>query len=481
MFDIAIIGAGIVGASIARELSRYRLRILLLEKNSDVGGEATMANSGIVYNGHNTRKEKMKGRLTLAGSRMFPELCRELDVTYKSTDMIIAGFDDEDIKALAELYERAAGNGIAGARLVDGAEALRLEPLLNGNVRSALFNPGCAVVDPWELCIALAENAIRNGVELRLRSQVTAIERQDGGFVLTVNGEERCVAALVVNCSGAYADRVNAMTASAPFAIEPKRGQYAVLDRNADFHPRHIICHSKSESEKNAMIIPAVSGNVLIGPHMEKVSGKEAKETTAEAMEKLMKSAAKISGAAAGQRVIRSFSGLKAKCSLGDYYIEESREVPGFIQAAGINNPGLTSSPAIAARVAGIVRGIWEREGREWAANPGFDPRRTRITPFRRIPDQEKNDWIVGDPAYGRIICRCEEISEGEIRAAIRRGAGAETVKSIRKRTRAGMGRCQGGFCGPRVTELLASELGRPLDEIEYENGGSRLLIEPLP
>lgn len=479
MFDVAIIGAGIVGTAIARELSRYSLRILLLDKNSDVGGEATMANSGIVYNGHSARREKLKGRLTLDGSRMFPELCQELDVSCRRTDMIIAAFDEEDDKALAELYSRATANDIEGVRLISGEEALEREPLLNGKVRSALLNPGCAVVDPWELSIALAENAVKNGVELRLRSRVTAIEKLDGFFGVIVNGGQRFESHVVINCAGAFADTVSSMTDSAPFSIEPKRGQYAVLDRSQELAPKHIIAHSKSENEKNILIIPSISGNVLLGPHMEKATGKESKETTAEAMDKIMKSAGKITRLAAHRRVIRSFSGLKAKCSLGDFLIEESRETPGFIHVAGINNPGLTSSPAIALMVTGIIRGIRERNGQTWAANPEYDPHRTRIASFKDMPDDEKNCWIGKDPSFGRIVCRCEQVSEAEIRSAIRRGAGAESVKAVKKRTRAGMGRCQGGFCGPRVTELLAAELGRPMDEIVYENSGSWLLVKP--
>lgn len=481
MYDIAVIGAGIVGAAIARELSKHELSVVLLERNNDVGGGATAANSGIVYNGHTARPDKRKGRLTLQGGPMVRKLCRDLDVPYKPIDMLIVGYDDEDDRTLAELYGRAQTNGISGARLIDGDQVRALEPILDGSARAGLVNPDCGLIDPWELCIALVENAVENGVRLMLRAEVSGLAPIADGFRLMLSGGEMLEAGIVVNCAGLYADRINAMTASAPYVMEPKRGEYAVLDRNAELSVNHIISHCKTEKEKGIFVIPAVSGNIVLGPVMEKAACVADSGTTGEGTAKLLKSARKISPRIPVHRIIRTFTGMKAKCSLGDFLIGESPEEPGFIHAAGINSPGLTCSPAIALEVAAAAKAIRLRRGQSWAAKASFTARRSRIQPFVHIPDAAKQEWIRAHPSYGRIICRCEQVSEGEIRSSIRREAGAVSVKAVKKRTRAGMGRCQGGFCCPKVMNLLAEELGQDLEEIEYADAGSRLLLGPLP
>ncbi|MEW9700395.1 NAD(P)/FAD-dependent oxidoreductase [Paenibacillus sp. SI8] len=480
MYDVAIIGAGITGTSIARELSKYQLRILLLDKNNDVAGEATMANSGIIHNGHTARQGKLKGKLTLQGSRMFEDLCRELEVPFKKTDMLIVGFDEEDEKAIYELYDRAAANCIDGIRIIGREEALRIEPVLDEHVRCAMLNPGCGLIDPWELCIALAENAVCNGVELRLNAEVNDLTQTNGFFEIKTS-RENYQADIVINCAGMYADKINGMTGSAPYTIEPKRGQYVVLDRSPDYKINHIISHCKTDKEKGVFLIPTISGNLMIGPDMEGVDDREGKETTASRMDHLKQSALKLSSSIPMHRTIRSFSGLKAKCSIGDFFIEESKEVEGFINVAGINNPGLTSSPAIASHVAGIVGSIFTRTGNRLSTNHDFTATRSKIITFKEVPDADKTDWIRRNPAYGRIVCRCEQVSEGEINDAIHRNPGATSVKGVKKRTRASMGRCQGSYCGLRIVGLLASELNLSMDQVLYENVGSNLLPDSMP
>ncbi|MDT3427832.1 glycerol-3-phosphate dehydrogenase [Paenibacillus forsythiae] len=480
MYDIVIIGAGIVGTAVARELSKYQLRIAVLERNNEIAGGATKANSGIIYNGHTARAEKLKGRLTLRGRQMFEELCRELDVAFKPVDMLIAGFDEEDDAAIEELRRRAETNGIAGIRVLSREEALRREPFLNDGVRSALLNPGCGIVDPWEVCFALAENAAANGVEFRLNTGVTGLAPLQGGIeVETAGGTLQARA--VINCAGINTDLINRMAGSESFSILPKRGQYAVLDRSARFQISHIVAHCKSEKEKSVFLIPTLHGNVMIGPSMEGTEDRTSKKTTAGQMQKLMKSAHKISSRIPEHQVIRSFAGLKAKCSAGDFLIRESEVMSGLIHAAGINNPGLTCSPAIAAHIADMVASMFSRMGLALERNPVFNPQRERLVSFKDIPDGERNEWIRRHPGYGRIVCRCEQVTEGEIRESISREPGACSVNGVKHRTRAGMGRCQGGFCGPKVTSLLSEELDRRMEQVLFENNGSELLSDSMP
>ncbi|MBY9081482.1 NAD(P)/FAD-dependent oxidoreductase [Paenibacillus sp. HN-1] len=478
MYDIAIIGAGIIGTAVARELSKYDLRILLLEKNNEIANEATKANSGIVYNGHTARAEKLKGRLTLRGRQLFEPLCRELGVAFKPTDMLIVGFDDEDDEAIRELHARAVKNGIKGARLIDRDEILQREPNVNGKVRTALLNPGCGLVDPWELCLALAENAAMNGVQVMTNTEVTGLTSQaDGIIVSTIDGNFACRA--VISCAGVHSESINTMSGSNHFTILPKRGQYAVLDRNSDFQVSHIVAHCKSEKEKSVFLIPTVHGNVMIGPIMEPAENASARETTAAQTAKLLHSARKIAPRVPERMIIRTFAGLKAKCSLGDFLIEESQSMPGLIMAAGINNPGLTCSPAIAVHIAGMVGDLFARAGRTLEPNAAFIPGRGDMLPFSSLSDSEKNALIREHPGYGRIVCRCEAVSEEEIRDSIRRVPGARSTGGIKRRTRAGMGRCQGGFCEPRVVRLLAEELDGNMNKILMENKGSEILAEP--
>ncbi|NJJ40497.1 NAD(P)/FAD-dependent oxidoreductase [Paenibacillus apii] len=480
MYDIVIIGAGIVGTAVARELSKYKLRIAVLEKNNEIACGATKANSGIVYNGHTARPDKLKGRLTLQGRQMFEDLCRELDVAFRPVDMLIAGFDEEDDAAIEELRKRAVSNGISGVRILGREEALLREPSLNEGLRSALLNPGCGIVDPWELCFALAENAAANGAEFKLNTEVTGLAPlPDGIAVETAAGSLQAKA--VINCAGINTDVINRMAGSESFSILPKRGQYAVLDRSAKFQISHIVAHCKSEKEKSVFLIPTLHGNVMIGPSMEPTEDRTSKKTTAGQMEKLMKSAHKISRRIPERQVIRSFAGLKAKCSAGDFLIRESEVMNGLIHAAGINNPGLTCSPAIAVHIADLVASMYGRMGLTLERNPAFIPHRRGIVSFKSIPYGERNQWVQQHPGYGRIVCRCEQVTEGEIRESIGRMPGARSVNGVKLRTRAGMGRCQGGFCGPKVVSLLSEELDRRMEQVLYENNGSALLSDSMP
>lgn len=480
MVDIAVVGAGVVGTAIARELSRYRLKTTLIEKDFDVAGEATMANSGIVYNGHTAHPDKLKGKLTLRGNATFDSVCDDLSVPMKRLGILVLGYDEEDRKAVEELYERASANKIPGAAILSKDEVLKKEPLVNSDVTCAFYSPGFGVINPWDLAIAMAENAVDQGVELLLDNEVTSIENL-GDFFHIKTSRTELDARIVINCAGIYVDRIYGMVVpNPPFTIIPKRGQYIVLDKNAAFRVNHILSHCKTEKEKGVFIIPTLSGNLLIGPDMEAIEDKEGKETTTDRILHINHSAKKISDKVPMHQVIRSFSGLKAKCDAGDFLIEESKEVQGFINVAGINSPGLTCSPAIAEYVAEIVKGIFDRQGKAVEQKSDFNPKRKGFTRFMDLPDDRKAELIKQNSAYGRVICRCEMITEGDILDVIHRNVGATTVKGVKKRTRAGMGRCQGSFCSPKVVEILARELGKEMNEILMDNENSYLLADPI-
>lgn len=477
MYDVAIIGAGITGSFIARELSRYNLKIVIIEKGNDVANGMSMANSGIIYDGYRSKPDKMKGKLIPRGNRLFDKVCEELDVPFKRIGSLVIGFTDEDMEKIKKLYNKGIANKVPDLRIINKEEVLSLEPKLNPEVNFALYSPTCGVISPFEMTIALVENAMDNGVELLLNNEVTDIRKNDGAFMIIMNNKQ-IITKLVINCAGVYADKVNNMVASPYFKIEPKRGQYLVFDRNSSNIVRSVVQKCKTEDEKGVMLIPTVRNNLMIGPGIESVDERDAVETTSEMFDFIKRKAAEICSDIPFNQVIRSFSGIKANVDVEDFVIEESQEVKGFINVAGISTPGLTCAPAIAEDVIKIVKNIFERNEETLTKKEYFNPWRRKVIRFKELNNDEKIELIKKNPKYGRIVCRCETITEGEIVDVIHRNAGATTVKGVKKRTGASAGRCQGGFCEPRIIEILARELGKEMHEILYDNEGSYILTK---
>ncbi len=479
MYDIAIIGAGVTGTAIARELAQYKLKIGLIEKNSDVAGEATAANAGIIYDGYNAKADKLKGKLMLRGNARYDELGHDLSIRFERRGLLVPALAAEELATLQELYRKGVAN-VPELRLLNRDEVRALEPELSEQVVGALYSPACGILYPWEVAIAQGENAMDNGVELLLNREITAINRENKAFKLMTNGKV-IEARYVINCAGVYADKINEMVAAPSFKIVPKRGQYIVLDKRAGNFVHKIIVPCKTENEKRVSIIPTVGGNLLLGPAMDSVADPEANQVTGKGLAFVRKSAAKLAAEIPLDQTIQAFAGIKAKAELdadegADFIIEEAAAVNGFINVAGINSPGLTCAPAIAEYVAEIVRRIYQTAGEALAVNEDFNPRRRPVIRFRDLPDREKAELIKADPRYGRIICRCETVTEGEIVDAIRRKCGATTVKGVKRRTGSGLGRCQGGFCGPRIVEILARELGKEMTDIRYDQPASYIL-----
>lgn len=474
MYDIAVIGAGVIGTAVARELSRYNLSIVMLERDNDVACGTTKANSAIVHAGYDASADSMKGIMNAKGNAMFGDVCRELDVPFERIGSLVVAFTEEDMETLEGLLENGNKLGIPGLEIIDSKSVYEKEPNLNPGVRGALYAPTAGITEPWELAIAYAENAIDNGAELKLNFEVKSIDKTEAGFEIK-SENETVKSRLVINCAGVYADAIHDMVAPEPeFSIHPRRGQYFLLDKTTEGFVNHVVFPCPSKMGKGTLVVPTVDGNILIGPDSEDLGKdeKEAIETTGDRLAYVREMVSHLTTKVPFREQITEFSGLRAEPDGGDFIIDWSKSVAGFYNVAGIKSPGLSSAPAIAERVMEAVLDVIEPEKKE-----DFNPIRRPRVKIENLSDEELQALIEKDPKYGRIICRCEMISEGEIVDAIHRAAGGRTLNGIKRRVRPGAGRCQGGFCGPRVLEILARELDMDPMEVAHEGKDSYILV----
>ena len=471
VFDVAVIGAGIVGTLIARELSRYRLEVALLDRSNDVANGSTKANSGIIHAGYDAAPGSNKAKFNVLGNPLFDELCDNLDVRFNRIGSLVVAFSERERTAVEQLYKRGKTNGVEGLRIIEREELQALEPNLDDTAVCALHAPQAGIIDPWEIAIAAAENAAENGVKLILNFPVEDIDRRADSYRI-IGRDDEIGAHCVINCAGVFADRIHGMVAPPSYEITPRKGQYFVLDKSAGDLVNHVIFQCPTEAGKGVLATRSIHGNLLVGPDSQVIDDKENLSTTRERLDFVRRNAAKISKEIPFNEVIRSFSGLRATPSTKDFVIEESKEARGFIDVAGIESPGLTAAPAIAHYVRDLLIKI--RGGLE--EKKEFNPLRRRVIRFMELPDERKNELIRKDPHFGRIICRCEHITEGEIVDAIHRRVGASTVDGVKKRVRPGMGRCQGGFCEPQVLKILARELDKSVTEIVKNEPDSYIL-----
>lgn len=467
MFDVAVIGAGVVGGMVARELTRYKLRVCILEKCSDVAMGATRANSAIVHAGFDAKEGSLKARLNVQGSEMMAEVCSELGVKYKRNGSLVVGFSEEDRLTLQGLLERGVQNGVEGLELLDREDILKIEPNVGDGVSCALHAPTGAIVCPYELCMAAVGNAMDNGAELKCNFEVAKIERAGECYTLTsASGEEVC-AAYVVNCAGAYSDDVAAMIGDGSFSVHPRRGEYMLLDRECGGLVSHTIFRCPSKMGKGILVSPTVDGNLLLGPTAEDIEDKGDTSTTAMGLASVRAKAAEQVKGIDFSKVITSFTGLRSVGSTGDFIINIPAQ--GFVNAAGVESPGLSSAPAIAKYVTELLSG----EGLALLENGDFNPIRRPAHYFKELSVEERNEIIARHPEYAHVVCRCETVTEGEILEAIRTNPRPTDVDGVKRRTRASMGRCQGGFCTPYIVELLAAEMGCDYTEVTKFGGGS--------
>ena len=466
MFDVCIIGCGIVGAAAAYELSRYELNVAVLERENDVAMGATKANSAVIHAGYDPEPGSLAARLNAEGSKLAGDLCDKLDVPHKHCGSLVLAFSEREAAVLERLRQNGGANGVPGLTILSKEEVLAKEPGLSREVFAALYAPSAMVVDPWDYTLALAETAVKNGVDVRLEWGVTAIEPVEGGYRLrAARGEVETK--VVLNAAGLYADEIHNMVFEPAFAIRPAKGEYYLLDKSEGARVSHVIFQCPTEAGKGVLIAPTVHGNLIAGPNNERPRNREDRSTTAEGLAFVKTAARKSAPGLDFGANIRHFAGNRALSGRDDFIIEEAG--PGFIDLAGIKSPGLSAAPAVAKMAAGLC-------GLELKRKSHFCDTRKRIR-FDPLPSGEKAALAARDPAYGRVVCRCETVTEGEIRDALRSPVPPRSIDGVKRRCGAGMGRCQGGFCSPHVLKMIAIHHKCEMNGVLQDGEGSYVLI----
>ncbi|MEE3492803.1 NAD(P)/FAD-dependent oxidoreductase [Ruminococcus sp.] len=471
MYDIIILGAGVIGCAVARELSKYNAKILVLEKNEDVCSGTSKANSGIVHSGYDAHNGTLKARFNIEGNRMMGDVCDELDVPFDRIGSLTVCTNEKNIADLEALRKRGEKNGVEGLRILDRAELLAMEPHIGDEVVAALYAPTAGVICPFKLTIAFAENAAVNGAEFRFDSEVKKVYCDDGVWHVVTDDEEFATA-VVVNAAGVYADVFHNMVSAKKLRITPRRGDYILLDRAVQGFVNHTVFQLPTKLGKGVLVTPTVHGNTIVGPTAVDMDDKECTATFADGIDSVIEKSALSVKALPTRQVITSFAGLRAHEDGGDFILGEPDDAPGFFDCAGIESPGLTASPAIGVYIAELIRKKYSLSEKE-----DFIAQRKDILNPSTLSLEERNELIRREPAYGNIICRCESVTEGEILDAIRRPVGARSLDGVKRRTRAGMGRCQAGFCSPKVMEILRRELNIDLTEVTKSGGASKIVF----
>ena len=465
MYTVAVIGAGVVGGLIARELTKYNVEVYILEKEGDVAMGATKANSAIVHAGFDAKVGSLKARFNVRGSEMMESVTRELGVKYQNNESLVVAFEDERAE-VEKIYERGLKNGVKGLSIIEHDELMEIESNLNPKLSCALLASTGAITCPYELCIAAIGNAMDNGASLLLDFEVTSIKKSNGSYAISSSDGRTVNADYVINSAGLYSDEIAKMTDDADFNVHARRGEYMILDKECGSLVKRTIFHTPTKMGKGILVSPTVDGNLILGPTAVDIEDKTDNSVTSEGFDSIVKGALDNVAQIPFGKVITSFCGLRAVGSTGDFIIKYR---DGVITLGGIESPGLTSAPAIAE----YIIELFASNGIVLEKNTSFKPYRKPAHEFRESSIEEKNKVIARDPRYGRIVCRCEGITEGEIVEAIHTNPPARDVDAIKRRTRSGMGRCQGGFCSPIVVEILARELGVSIDEITKFGKGS--------
>ena len=472
MYDIIIIGAGINGGLLAQGLSKYNVKVAVLEKDNDVGNEATAANSAIVHSGHDPKTGTLKAKFNVRGNELYEDLCKELKVDFKRNGAFVVATDESEMPKLDELYQQAIDRKVP-VRKITREEAIEKEPNLSDAVIAALDLPSTGIISPWEVTIAAMEDAVNNGVELFLDNKVVSIAKKEGYFEITTN-KSVYQTKIVINSAGLYSDDIYRMVSNqSPYTVRARRGEYYVLDRAEKPVVSRTIYPLPSAKGKGVLVVPTIHDNILLGPNSDVIADKEGKDNTADALAYVKREVSKTVKNIPMHTIIRTYSGLRPTPDNHDFIVEEAKDVPGFVNLIGIESPGIASAPAIREHVIEkILPNITKLEKK---TTPRIERRPWII--LNRMSVAEKQKWFEKDPKFGQMICRCELVSEGEIIDVIHRNVGATTVKAVKRRVRAGAGRCQGGFCEPRVINILARELNITPTEVLLDSDDSRILV----
>ncbi len=472
MFDVVVIGGGVIGGLILRKLSSYELKICLLEKSNDVCMGQSKANSGIVHAGFDAKPNSLKAKFNVLGNKMMKEVTSELGVKFINNGSLVVAFSDDEMKTLEDLLERGRTNGVPDMEIIGREELVRLEPKVSDSALGALYAKTGGIVCPYELTIAAIGNAMDNGAELKTDFEVTRISKKGDNFIVYSQDGETVETRYIINCAGYGAQKVAGLIGDDSFTIGGRKGEYILLDRESGGFVSHTLFFTPTEKGKGILVSNTVDGNVLLGPTAEEVPENDT-ATSADGLQSVINKAREMCKDVPLYNTITSFAGVRSYCDRHDFIIEKSAVDDKFINCVGIESPGLTSSPAIAEYVVDKLIGSDE----ELVKKESFNPYRKPDYFFKNLSVEEKNGIIKNDKTYGKIICRCEQITEGEIIRAIKENPPAKNVDAVKRRTRAGMGRCQGGFCQPYVAEIIARETGIPFEKVTKSGKGSELVI----
>lgn len=467
MYDVAIIGSGITGSACAYFLSKYRLKIAVIEKNNDVCCGTTKANSAIIHAGYDPHPETLMAKLNVKGSAMAKEICAKLDVPYNQIGSLVVAFSEEEAKTVEELFERGNANGVPDLKILNREELKEAEPMISDEALCALYAPSAAIVNPWEYGLAMAETAVRNGAEILLESEVSSIKKENGVFKITA-GEKEIEAKYVINAAGVNCDDVHNMIAPPKFKVIPSAGEYYLLDKSEGKRARHVIFQCPNKDGKGVLVSPTVHGNLIVGPNAD-ARDKDDTSTKTRCLDFVREKAVKSVPSINFRENIRNFTGVRAATEIDDFIIEFACE--GFLDLAGIKSPGLSAAPAIAELAVKML----DESGLVLEEKESFTDERMHLR-FKHLSDEEKNNAVKKNSAYGRVICRCETITEGEIIDALNSPIPPVSLDGIKRRAGTGMGRCQGGFCGPKVLEIMAKYKNEPFEAVLQDNTGSVIL-----
>lgn len=471
--DVVVIGAGAVGSSVARELSKYQLDVVLVEKDEDIGGNASKTNSAMMICGYDTPPDTLESKLAKGSNAMMDTLSRELDVAFDRIGALQVAQTPEEIPAMMESYRQAMDNGIYDAAIIGKEKLLEMEPNLSDKIEAGLWIPREGHVDVFELLIAYAENAAENGVKIWTSAEVTDIICEDNAVKTVVTKRGSIRTRYVVNAAGVFGDTIGKMVGIADFYNYPRYGQFYILDKNLPYMPDHMIMPVPTPLTRGKLVIPTIHGNLLLGPTAVNGMDRYDKATTKESLDVIIAETRKLLPAINPRDAVTQFTGIRPARTPKGYHIRAFESLKGYIEATGILT-GVSTSPAMGVHIVSMLAD----EGLELIHKKNFNPYRMSIKRFKNLSAKEQDELIAKDPRYGHVICRCETVTEAEIVEAIHRNPGAWSVDAVKRRLRAGMGRCQGGFCSPRVVEILARELGVPAEIIRKNEPGSELLTE---